>query len=273
MTVRSSESSNGFEEVAERLRDACPLQGLVVRIGRQEDHGDLTAIADLLGRVDPRRGRLRAGCPSAPGPGGDSSASRTASSPNGVTPMTVCGRSGVSWCWMSPGDHAIVLDDEDPGRLSSLPLPRRGPPSKVIVKVVPAIAVHHDGRRVSCCVRSSHELKTQRVGRGVTIEIGRQPDTVVSHHQDMLLVPKGLEFNAHPSCLAVRKGVLERVRDQLIHDQAARDGPVQVQLHIVDSGLPIPRAGLFMPYARARWAHRFLNVGRHRDPGEVCPPG
>ena len=150
-----------LEEVAERLRDPCPLQGLVVRIGRQEDHGNLTATADLLGRINPVEGTLE------PDVHQHQVRLRLQRQTHGVFTQGCDTDHGVAdpgqLVLDVSGDDAIVLDNEDPGRCHRSRSPRLSV-SNVIVKVVPPSRFTMI-LPWSCCVRSSTSCRPSELAR------------------------------------------------------------------------------------------------------------
>jgi hypothetical protein len=122
----------------------------------------------------------------------------------------------------------------------------------------PVLAVD---RQLSVQLRDqvAHELQPERPGVG-QVQTRRQPHAVVRDRQLMPAVAGALESHADAALAAVREGVLDGVRDQLIDDQPAADRTVEVERDVGDVQLqldafPVDAVGA-------------VEVGSHSETGE-----
>src|SRR6185369_8010381 len=112
--------------------------------------------------------------------------------------------------------------------------------------------------------------------RMLDIEIDRKSDSVIPHRQSA--APFGQKLEIHPqgshargSRMPGRKGMLQGVGDQLVDDQADGNGPVQVQLDIVDLGRQFDMPAL-QSIGANQMGRQILNMGPHGNPGEIAGP-
>src|ERR1043165_900429 len=88
---------------------------------------------------------------------------------------------------------------------------------------------------------AAHELQAERPGRVVRRIVG-QSDAVVAHGHAAPAVAAVRQLHDNLAARVVRKGVLQRVEQQLAHDQAARHRRVDAEEDfLVDHGEPDPR--------------------------------
>jgi len=76
-----------------------------------------------------------------------------------------------------------------------------------------------------------HQFQTQSA-RAVDVEVGGDSNTVVGDLEDDV-APCRSEGDFDPSLSAIRKGVFERIGDQFIDDQPARDRSVDAEGNVL----------------------------------------
>src|ERR1044071_3120940 len=89
---------------------------------------------------------------------------------------------------------------------------------------------------------AAHELQAERAGGG-GIFVG-EADAIVAHGHAAPAVAAVGQLDDDLAAPAVGKGVLERVEQQLVHDQAARHGRVDAQQHLVAEDRELDARGI-----------------------------
>ena len=85
------------------------------------------------------------------------------------------------------------------------------------------------------------ELQAQAFGTSVVHLLGEAAAVVAHREGDLVVVAS--DFDGEVASLAARKSMLQRIRNQLIDDQAARNGHADLQENILSARLEGDRLG------------------------------